>query len=765
VCDGNHLSKEAYVVSRENVNVAARRLCMTTAAGRRGIDLDVSHVISPTPVPTTAAPRIAPRLQVAIAGAIAGPIAGVMTKPDRLPTASAIAHTVSAAVARSHAVSISPADHDRMANAIRALAMDAVELAKSGHPGLPMGAADIATVLFTRFLKFDPADPAWPDRDRFVLSAGHGSMLLYGLFYLLGYEQMPIEEIKRFRQLGSLTPGHPEHGHTPGVETTTGPLGQGLANAVGMAIAERHLASVFGTDIVDHATFVLASDGDLMEGVSQEAIALAGHLRLNKLIVLYDDNGISIDGPTSLADAVDQVKRFESAGWMAARINGQDPTAIARAIEAARQSDRPSLIACRTTIGFGAPNKGGTEKSHGSPLGPDEIAAARQRLGWTAPPFEIPADIRTQWRAAGERNRPARLAWEARLAALNPTRRAEFLRRMRGEITDRAAPAATELKQKLAQAPKEIATRAASELALDALTAALPEMIGGSADLTGSNNTRAKSMEVLQPPDYSGTFIHYGVREHGMAAAMNGMALHGGVVPFSGTFLVFSDYCRPAIRLAALMRQRVIHVMTHDSIGLGEDGPTHQPIEHLAALRAIPNLKVFRPCDAVETVECWQLALQSQEGPSVLALTRQAVPQLRSGFDTHNRCAPGAYELVAADDKPALVSLFASGSEVAIALAARKLLVAHNVSARVVSVPCFELFLAVPEAERAAVIGTAKLNVAVEAGIRQGWDAIIGSAGTFVGVTGFGASAPYKDLYRHFGLTAEKVAEVALDRL
>jgi transketolase len=753
-------------VSPENVNAAAHALCTTAAADRRGIDLDISHVISPPPGPTTAAPRIAPRLQVPIAGAIAGPIAGLMTKPDRLPTAHAIAHasTVSTAAAATNANPLPRADHDRLANAIRALAMDAVEQAKSGHPGLPMGAADIATVLFTRFLKFDPADPAWPDRDRFVLSAGHGSMLLYALLYLLGYEKMTIEEIKRFRQLGSITPGHPEHGHTPGVETTTGPLGQGLANAVGMAIAERHLAATFGAEIVDHATFVLASDGDLMEGISQEAIALAGHLRLNKLVVLYDDNGISIDGATSLADSVDQVKRFESAGWAAARIDGQDPTAIAHAIEAARQSDRPSLIACRTTIGFGAPTKGGSEKSHGSPLGPDEVAAARQRLGWTAPPFEIPSDVRAHWRAAGERCRPVRLAWEQRVAALDPAQRAEFTRRIRGELTDRVGAAVFELKQKLAQAPKEIATRAASELALDALTAALPEMIGGSADLTGSNNTRAKSMNVLAAPDYSGTFIHYGVREHGMAAAMNGMALHGGVIPYSGTFLVFSDYCRPAIRLAALMRQRVIHVMTHDSIGLGEDGPTHQPVEHLAALRAIPNLKVFRPCDAVETIECWHLALQSQEGPSVLALTRQSVPPLRTGFDARNLCAAGGYELVAADGPPR-VSLFASGSEVALALAAHKLLAAHKVSSRVVSVPCFELFLALPVAERAMAIGGAKLNVAIEAGIRQGWDAIIGSAGTFVGMSGFGASGPYKDLYPHFGLTAGKVAEAVLDKL
>jgi transketolase len=653
-----------------------------------------------------------------------------------------------------------------MANAIRALAMDAVEQAKSGHPGLPMGAADIATVLFARFLKFDPADPAWPDRDRFVLSAGHGSMLIYALLHLVGYEKVTIEELKRFRQLGALTPGHPEYGHTPGIETTTGPLGQGLANAVGMAIAERHLAALFGDDMVDHTTYVLASDGDLMEGISQEAIALAGHLKLRKLIVLFDDNGISIDGPLSLSDSVDQVKRFEAAGWAATRIDGHDPTAIAAAIEAAKTADRPSLVACRTIIGYGAPTKAGSEKAHGAALGADEIAAARQKLNWTAPPLEIPAPIRDQWRAAGERGKPGRLAWQRRLAAMDQQTLAEFERRIAGELpVEKFAAAITAVKQKLAEAPKEIATRSASELALEALTPALPEMIGGSADLTGSNNTRTKAMKAMSAADYSGRFIHYGVREHGMAAAMNGMALHGGIIPYSGTFLVFSDYCRPAIRLAALMGQRVIHVMTHDSIGLGEDGPTHQPVEQLAALRAIPNLKVFRPCDAVETVECWQLALQANNGPSVLALTRQSVPQLRQGFDAANRCAGGAYELVAAEDGAAVVSLFATGSEVAIAVSAQKLLAERKISARVVSVPCFELFLAAPAGERAALIGTAKFNVAVEAGIRQGWDAIIGSDGVFIGMSGFGASAPYKELYQHFGITPEKVAEAALTRL
>ena len=652
-----------------------------------------------------------------------------------------------------------------MANAIRALAMDAVEQAKSGHPGLPMGAADIATVLFTQFLKFDPADTSWPDRDRFVLSAGHGSMLIYALLYLLGYEKMTVAELKRFRQMGSLTPGHPEHGHTPGVETTTGPLGQGIANAVGMAIAERHLAAQFGNEIVDHTTYVIASDGDLMEGISQEAIALAGHLKLNKLIVLFDDNGISIDGPLKLADFVDQVRRFEAAGWSAERIDGHDPVAIAAALKAAKNSDRPSLIACKTIIGFGAPTKAGTEKVHGSALGADEVAAAREKLGWTAPAFEIPAAILERWREAGARGRPVRRAWQERFAAFEPAKRAEFERRVAGTLpAEKLAAAVATLKRKLADAPKEIATRSASEFALDELTVALPEMVGGSADLTGSNNTRAKGMKVLSAADYSGRFIHYGIREHGMAAAMNGMALHGGVIPYSGTFLVFSDYCRPAIRLAALMGQRVVHVMTHDFIGLGEDGPTHQPVEHLAALRAIPKLKVFRPCDTVETVECWQLALQAQGAPSVLALTRQNLPQQRLKLDEANRCAAGAYELVAANGAAA-VSLFASGSEVAIAVTAQKLLAERNIAARVVSVPCMELLLALSESERAAIIGNAKINVAVEAGIRQGWDAVIGSGGIFIGMTGFGASAPYKELYQHFGITPKKVAAAALGKL
>jgi transketolase len=645
--------------------------------------------------------------------------------------------------------------HDRMANAIRALAMDAVEQAKSGHPGLPMGAADIATVLFTRFLKFDPSDPRWPDRDRFVLSAGHGSMLVYALLHLLDYEGMPVEELKRFRQLNSKTPGHPENFITAGVETTTGPLGQGLANAVGMAIAERHLAAVFGSDVVDHHTYVLASDGDLMEGISHEAIALAGHLRLNRLIVLFDDNGITIDGKLSLSDSVDQVKRFEAAGWAAARIDGHEPEAIAAAIEQAKTSDRPSLIACRTTIGYGAPAKAGTEKCHGSPLGAEEIAGARQKLNWSHAPFDVPADVREHWRTAGLRGQAAHAQWRERLARRAPGERAEFERRVRGEVAaERLAAAVRDVKQKLAAAPQAIATRAASENALGALAPALPEMIGGSADLTGSNNTRP-----------NGRFIHYGIREHGMAAAMNGMALHGGVIPYSGTFLVFSDYCRPAIRLAALMGERVIHVMTHDSIGLGEDGPTHQPIEHLAALRAMPNLLVFRPCDAVETAECWELALQSRKTPSVLALTRQNLPQLRQGFDGENRCAQGAYEISSATDGKPAASLFATGSEVSLAVDAQKLLAARGISSRVVSIPCFELFLAASPDARRKIIGDAEVNVGVEAAVRQGWDAIIGTDGAFVGMSTFGGSAPYKDLYKHFGITAEAVAAAALKML
>jgi len=648
-----------------------------------------------------------------------------------------------------------------MANAIRALAMDAVEKAKSGHPGLPMGAADMATVLFTQFLKFDASDPAWPDRDRFVLSAGHGSMLLYALLYLTGNSSMTIEQIKNFRQLGSLTPGHPENFITPGIETTTGPLGQGIATAVGMALAERRMAAEFGGDIVDHHTYVLASDGDLMEGVSQEAIAFAGHLKLNKLIVLFDDNGISIDGAISLSDSVDQVKRFESAGWAAERVDGHDQKAIADALTRAQKSDRPTMIACKTTIGFGAPNKAGSEKSHGSPLGADEIAGARKNLKWDSPPFEVPQDILDAWRAAGSRGKDAHAAWIKTIGTKDAGVRSEFDRRMKGQLPAKAlSDAVAAMKASLAASPKDIATRTASEHALEILCAAVPEMIGGSADLTGSNNTRVKGMVAISANNYGGRYVNYGIREHGMAAAMNGMALHGGLIPYSGTFLVFSDYLRPALRLAALMGERVIHVLTHDSIGLGEDGPTHQPVEHLAALRAIPNCNVFRPCDTVETLECWQLALEAKERPSVLALTRQNLPQLRLANDAGNKCAAGAYEISRADGE-AKVSIFASGSEVSLAVDAQKLLAARGIPTRVVSVPCMDLLLELPKAQRAAIIGNAPVKIAVEAAIRQGWDAVIGSDGIFVGMDGFGASAPYKDLYRHFGITPEAVAEAA----
>jgi transketolase len=665
---------------------------------------------------------------------------------------------------RGDEVTMNRAQHNHMANAIRALAMDAVEHAKSGHPGLPMGAADIATVLFTQVIKFDPADPKWPDRDRFVLSAGHGSMLIYALLHLLGVEAVTIDQIKKFRQLGSLTPGHPENFVTPGVETTTGPLGQGLANAVGMAIAERHLAAEFGDEIVNHWTYVLASDGDLMEGISQEAIALAGHLKLNKLVVLFDDNGISIDGPLALADSVDQPKRFEAAGWSVSRIDGHDAVAIAAAITRAKASDKPSMIACKTQIGYGAPNKAGKSSAHGSPLGAEEIQGAREKLAWNDAPFQIPSEVLTQWRAAGQRSQGAHKEWIKRVAAMPANKRAEFERRMRGDLPGNLNSAIRSVKESLALEPKEIATRTACEFALESIIPAVPEMIGGSADLTGSNNTRTKTMKTLAAPDYAGRFIHYGIREHGMAAAMNGMALHGGIIPYSGTFLVFSDYCRPSIRLAALMGERVIHIMTHDSIGLGEDGPTHQPVEHLAALRAIPNLNVFRPCDAVETVECWQLALEARDRPSVMALTRQNVPQLRRTLDERNRCVAGAYEISPAVGQ-AQVSIFATGSEVSIAVEAQKLLDGQRVRARVVSVPCFELFLAQPDDVRRAVIGDTAIKIGIEAAVRQGWDAIIGSDGAFVGMTGFGASAPYKELYKHFGITAEKVAEAALSKL
>ena len=647
-----------------------------------------------------------------------------------------------------------------MANALRALAMDAVERAKSGHPGMPMGMADVATVLWTRFLKFDPQDPAWPDRDRFILSAGHGSMLLYSLLHLTGYPDVTLDEIKRFRQLGSKTPGHPEYRHTAGVETTTGPLGQGLANAVGMALAERMQAARFGADVVDHYTYVIAGDGCLMEGISQEAITLAGHLRLSKLIVLFDDNQITIDGPTNLSTSEDQIKRFEAAGWHAVAIDGHDPDAIEAAIAAARQADRPTLIACRTTIAYGAPTKAGTSASHGSPLGKNEIDGARQRLGWAAPEFEIPDAVLARWRAAGERGAEARQAWAKRLSKQPTEKRTEFKRVTAGQLPKGWEGAVHALKAKLVADKPALATRVASERALEALTDAIPELIGGSADLTGSNNTKTKALAPVTAQDYAGRYIYWGVREHGMAAAMNGMALHGGFVPYGGTFLVFTDYCRPAIRLSALMGVKVVYVMTHDSIGLGEDGPTHQPVEQLAALRAIPNLLVLRPGDAVETAECWQTAL-SYDGPSVLALTRQNLPTLRTEAGEANLCARGGYVLAEAEGERQ-VTLIATGSEVSLAMAAREILAKDGVRAAVVSLPCWELFDKQSGAYKRSVLGPARTpRIAIEAASPFGWERYLGSKGTFIGMNTFGASAPYQDLYRHFGITSEAVAEAA----
>jgi transketolase len=655
------------------------------------------------------------------------------------------------------------ADVRRLANAIRALAMDAVQAANSGHPGLPMGMADAATVLFSQFLKFDPADPAWPDRDRFVLSAGHGSMLLYAALHLTGYASIGLDDIRRFRQPGSSCAGHPEFGLAAGIETTTGPLGQGLATAVGMALAERILNAQFGDALVDHRTWVIASDGDLMEGISHEAASLAGHLRLNRLIVLYDDNHISIDGSTSLADSTNTAARFAAAGWDTLACDGLDGADVARAIGAAVASDKPTLIACRTIIGFGLPTRAGTAKAHGEAPGAEEIAGARKALDWPYPPFVIPDDIRAAWLAIGARGRSARDAWQAR----KTTAEADLVRRyetaLAGQLPSSLAPSLAELKKKLSLEMPALATRKASELALEIINAQLPSTIGGSADLTNSNNTLTKGMAAVAPGRYGGRFIHYGVREHGMAAAMNGMALHGGVIPYSGTFLVFSDYCRPSMRLAALMKQRVVYVMTHDSIGLGEDGPTHQPVEHLASLRAIPGILVLRPADAVETAECWELALGHQ-GPSVMALTRQAVATLRVAHSDENLSRRGAYELAAADGA-AKVTFLATGSEVEIALAARTLLAARNVPARVVSMPSWELFEQQPKTYRDATLGPGSLKVAIEAASAMGWSRYIGSDGIFVGMHGFGASAPYKDLYRQFGITAEAAAKAAFSAL
>ncbi|WP_036283247.1 transketolase [Methylocystis sp. ATCC 49242] len=648
----------------------------------------------------------------------------------------------------------------RCANAIRALAMDAVEKAKSGHPGMPMGMADVATVLFQRFMKFDASQPDWPDRDRFVLSAGHGSMLLYALHYLLGYPGMTKADLENFRQFGAPTAGHPEYGHAPGVETTTGPLGQGLATAVGMAIAERLAAARFGDELVDHHTYVIAGDGCLMEGLSHEAIDLAGHLKLSRLIVLWDDNSISIDGPTSLATSMDQLARFAAAGWSTARVDGHDPEAVARAIEAARADPRPSMIACRTLIGYGSPGKQGKESSHGAPLGAGEITAAREALEWPHVPFDVPEEVMSLWRAAGGRGASARKAWEARRAA--SAKGDAFESFLKGDAAVEVAAPLAAFRSSLATEKPKVATRKSSEMTLGVINDATQATIGGSADLTHSNFTITKGMGEVAPDDFSGRYIHYGVREFGMAAAMNGIALHGGFVPYGGTFLVFSDYARGAIRLSALMGLRVIYVLTHDSIGLGEDGPTHQPVEHLASLRAMPNLHVFRPADAIETAECWELALGARHTPSVLSLSRQNLPTLDRPVD-ENLSAKGAYVL----REPAGgrdVTILATGSEVEIALAGADALAGQGVKAAVVSMPCWELFEAQPADYRARVLGAAP-RVGVEAAVRLGWDRWLGERSMFIGMSGFGASAPAAELYKRFGITAEAVADAAITLL
>ena len=643
----------------------------------------------------------------------------------------------------------------KLANVIRALSMDAVEAAKSGHPGLPLGMADAATVLFSQFLKFDASDPDWADRDRFVLSAGHGSMLLYSLLWLSGYPGITLDNIKNFRKVGSPCAGHPEYGHLPGIETTTGPLGQGIANAVGMAIAERHLNARYGSELVNHKTYVIASDGDLEEGISHEAISLAGHLKPKGLIVLWDHNNITIDGATSLSTSTDEVARFEAAGWITDSCDGQDANDVARALAAAQDAPGPVLIACRTTIGFGLPSAG-TQKAHSDAPGAEAIAAARKTLDWTSEPLVIPDDLLNQWRAIGARGKAEHDAWNARLSASG--KKQDFENAIGDVLPASLGPAIVALKQSFSTDKPAAGTRKFSEKALDVINGALAVTIGGSADLTPSNNTKTKNITAITPDDFSGRYIHYGIREHGMAAAMNGMALHGGVIPYGGTFFVFSDYCRPSIRLAALMGVRVVFVMTHDSIGVGEDGPTHQPVEQLAAMRAMPGLLVMRPADGVETAECWHLALQNSKRPSLIAFSRQDVPTVRVNHTADNLSARGAYELVG--DADAKVTLLSTGSEISIAMAARDLLAKDGIASRIVSMPCWDLFEEQDEAWRKKLLG-ALPRVAVEAAASFGWDRYIGPNGAFVGMHSFGASGPYKDVYKHFNITPEAVAEAA----
>lgn len=655
-----------------------------------------------------------------------------------------------------------PVSHNDMANAIRFLAMDAVEAAKSGHPGMPMGMADVATVLFRDFLNFDPLQPTWPNRDRFVLSAGHGSMLLYALLYLTGYPDMTIDELKAFRQLGSRTAGHPEYGHASGIETTTGPLGQGISNAVGMALGQALLAARFGVDLFDHFTYVIASDGDLMEGISHEAISFAGHLQLGKLIVLFDDNNISIDGPTSLAVSDNQPARFKAAGWHTQVIDGHDEAAIIKAIQAAKESDKPSLIACRTKIAFGAPKKEGTAASHGAPLGAEEIAATRLVLGWPHETFVVPDQILAVWRDVAKRGRALAATWKNQFEA--SPHKDEIVRRLQGELPEGWKKPLQDLITQLQEEKPNQATRQLSQRVLEVLVDAVPELVGGSADLTGSNNTKANSQKDITSMDFAGAYIRYGVREHGMAAIMNGLSLSNLFIPYGGTFLIFSDYLRPALRLSALMKRQVIYVLTHDSIGLGEDGPTHQPIEHLAALRAIPNLNVFRPADGIETAECWALAVEDRDTPSVLALTRQALPTVRLDKSPQNLCAQGGYVLRDAK-APRQVTLIATGSEVEIALKAQDQLEASGIAAAVVSLPCWRLFDQQSEKYRTGVLGLQTLRVAIEAAGSLGWERYVGMDGLIIGMKGFGASAPSEQLYEHFGITAEAVVEAVRAKL
>ena len=644
------------------------------------------------------------------------------------------------------------ADTRLLANAIRALAMDAVEAANSGHPGMPMGMADAATILWTEYLRHDPADPKWPDRDRFVLSAGHGSMLLYALLHLTGYERPTMAEIRNFRQLGSPCAGHPENFLLDGVEATTGPLGQGFAMAVGMAIAERHLNAEFGDELVDHRTWVIASDGDLMEGVNHEAAGLAGHLGLGRLNVLWDDNSITIDGSTALSTSEDVLARYRAYDWHTARCDGHDVGDVRRALDEALADPRPSLVACRTIIGYGAPNKQGTAATHGAALGAEEVAATRQHLYWEHAPFELPEAVLAAWRTAGRARQADHRAWRQRLEASG--RSDDFRRRMAGDLPEGFSLGA-HIANLIAN-PQKAATRKASELALEAVNAQLAETIGGSADLTGSNNTRTRDQKPLTKEDYSGRYLYYGIREFGMAAAMNGMALHGGIIPYGGTFLIFSDYCRPAIRLSALQQVRVIYVMTHDSIGLGEDGPTHQPVEQLAGLRALPNLDVYRPADAVETAECWALALARTDGPSLLALTRQNLPQVRLEGVGENRCARGGYRLRPAAAERRVVIL-ATGSEVQVALATADALEGQGIGADVVSMPCWSRFDAQDEAWRGDILPEDALIVSIEAGATLGWERYTGRRGVNIGLHRFGASAPAQDLFNRFGFTADAI--------